>query len=392
VRRIGVVVVPEHFDASTPVAGLPPLLRHALSLQAAGVERVVLAGPGAAGAPRPVAERLKIPVVGAEGAWDAVPHVVLPADVTCHRLLPSRLATLEVDADTVVRVGEPAAACFVAGAHRVEATVASIAGGETVDARSEPLAPREFVLPARDREQRSRAMHVHLYSLRKLTQGVLDRKLMRPVSQWMTRGLVATPVTPNHVTLFCGVLGLIAAGMVLLPGPVWPVVSAIILVAVRFIDCVDGELARLRYQTSKFGEWLDTTTDVIGLAAFLAAAGWRLTRTSPEWAPMAVLAVGTWLLAHALLFWTAARIGGGSVQTIGWDYRQAPRSLVDRVVRRLEFLFQIDFITVAYAALVAFGLLEALMVTQTVLSTIAIGFFLVQLVGKPPTLRKNRPQ
>ena len=45
---VGVIVVPEGFDAVTPIGGLTPLARHALSLQAAGVSRIECVGAVAA--------------------------------------------------------------------------------------------------------------------------------------------------------------------------------------------------------------------------------------------------------------------------------------------------------------------------------------------------------
>jgi phosphatidylglycerophosphate synthase len=79
-------------------------------------------------------------------------------------------------------------------------------------------------------------------------------------------------VSPNHLTVISGALG-IASGVCgyhsVAAGPEWLALSALLLMASAVFDCADGMLARLRGQSSMFGQLLDGFTDyVAGVSAW----------------------------------------------------------------------------------------------------------------------------
>ena len=88
--------------------------------------------------------------------------------------------------------------------------------------------------------------------------GLVSRYLNRPLSRPAARVLVPTPVTPNAVTLFTLLLA-VATGAMLAAG--WNIAGGIAIQAVSVIDGVDGELARLKGMSTKFGAVLDAVTD-----------------------------------------------------------------------------------------------------------------------------------
>ncbi len=100
----------------------------------------------------------------------------------------------------------------------------------------------------------------HLWeSLRKPIErdGVVAYYLVRPVSRFISRALIPTPVTPNQVTVLAGLSGLLAAVIV----PFSLSIGAILLWFSNVLDCVDGEIARLKMKGSRLGQWLDTIGD-----------------------------------------------------------------------------------------------------------------------------------
>lgn len=114
----------------------------------------------------------------------------------------------------------------------------------------------------------SRASGLLWRSLRKPIEndGVVAYFLGRPVSRLVSRLIIGTPITPNQVTIASGVSAL--AGAFLLT-------QSLILGAALYwfsfvLDCVDGELARLRFQGSRTGQWLDTIADDTATVAFSA--------------------------------------------------------------------------------------------------------------------------
>jgi CDP-diacylglycerol--glycerol-3-phosphate 3-phosphatidyltransferase len=80
-------------------------------------------------------------------------------------------------------------------------------------------------------------------------------RLFRPLIQ----GLARTPVTPNMITVI-GTLGVCAAALALFPiGETFP--GAFIATLFVFTDMLDGQLARIKGDSGKYGAWLDSTMD-----------------------------------------------------------------------------------------------------------------------------------
>ena len=100
--------------------------------------------------------------------------------------------------------------------------------------------------------------------------GIVSRYLNRPLSRPAARALRATPVTPNAVTLFTLVL---AAGTAAMLAAGWNIAGGVAIQAVSVIDGVDGELARLKAMSTRFGAVLDAVTDRYADAAMLGGMG-----------------------------------------------------------------------------------------------------------------------
>jgi len=102
-----------------------------------------------------------------------------------------------------------------------------------------------------------------LASLGKLDDGIVSRRFNRHISQAASRLLAYTPITPNHVTLMNLVLGLAAAYVASLGGYLPFLMAAVLFQLNSIFDGTDGELARLKFQTSRYGQWFDTIADNI---------------------------------------------------------------------------------------------------------------------------------
>jgi CDP-diacylglycerol---glycerol-3-phosphate 3-phosphatidyltransferase len=86
-------------------------------------------------------------------------------------------------------------------------------------------------------------------------------RLFNPI----VRGLARTPVTPNMITV-AGTVGVSAASLWLLPiGELFP--GAFIATCFVFTDMLDGQLARIKGNSGKYGAFLDSTMDRFADAA-----------------------------------------------------------------------------------------------------------------------------
>jgi len=102
---------------------------------------------------------------------------------------------------------------------------------------------------------------------------VFDRWVHSALALPLLYFFLKTPITPNQITLlsvpFAGAaLYLFARG-----GQVCMVLGALSLVATAVLDCCDGAVARLKFQTSRIGDRLDLAMDnVVNLSAFVEIA------------------------------------------------------------------------------------------------------------------------
>ncbi len=123
------------------------------------------------------------------------------------------------------------------------------------------------------REAERRMMHEQGGKTR---DGPVSRHFNRPVSRWLTRYLVRTPVTPNQISLVSWLLSCIAAALFVAGG--YPALAAggTIAQLASIIDGCDGEIARLKRSQSDFGGWFDAILDRYADALLLFGLMWHV--------------------------------------------------------------------------------------------------------------------
>jgi hypothetical protein len=104
-----------------------------------------------------------------------------------------------------------------------------------------------------------------------------NKYVARPLAAPFVAALERTRVTPNQVTfvsliVFCAG----AAALVLVPGHAGLVVAAAVIEASYVLDCVDGQLARLRGTSSPVGAHLDFLMDELKAFLLVGTAAVRL--------------------------------------------------------------------------------------------------------------------
>ncbi len=106
----------------------------------------------------------------------------------------------------------------------------------------------------------------------------LNRRLSRPLSRWLAK----TPITPNQVSVASFAIALASLGLFLAGYNLW---AGLAVQASSIVDGVDGDLARLKKMTTRFGGFLDAVLDRYADVAILGGlAYWSFeyeTRASP---------------------------------------------------------------------------------------------------------------
>ena len=144
--------------------------------------------------------------------------------------------------------------------------------------------------------------------LMKPTDGIyarMNRKVSIPISRQLTR----FPITPNMVSIFT--LGVsFMAGVFYAFGGYWNMlVGAVLSLSASVLDGCDGEVARLKFQESEFGCWLETVCDYLYYLFIFAGMAIGFYRSSGQ---------SSYLVWGALLFFGAI----ASFLTIGLQRHQ----------------------------------------------------------------------
>lgn len=85
--------------------------------------------------------------------------------------------------------------------------------------------------------------------------------LWRKVSIRITKRLIKTNVTPNQITLLSLLFGTISAILFSFGIYSFSIIAAMILQLYMIFDCVDGEIAKIKSMTSRFGALLDVVSN-----------------------------------------------------------------------------------------------------------------------------------
>jgi phosphatidylglycerophosphate synthase len=101
------------------------------------------------------------------------------------------------------------------------------------------------------------------------------RLYMRRVSPHLTRLALRTRITPNGVTWLMMVIGVIAAGVLTLPGLLAAAGAFLLIQFQLLLDCVDGEMARWLDKRSPVGVYIDQLAHHITETALPIALGIR---------------------------------------------------------------------------------------------------------------------
>ena len=185
----------------------------------------------------------------------------------------------------MVALGGAEGGIHACGAGLLETLGPAVFGPENWDTRLEELAEagavREVradrylaaVRTAEDSAEAERQVFASLSDNEGGLEGFLDHHVTRRFSILLTRLLVPTPLTPNQLTIVSFVTGLASLYVFSLPGYWSKIWGALILEVATIIDHTDGEIARLKFQTSPFGAKLDMWLDQVIYTFLMLAVG-----------------------------------------------------------------------------------------------------------------------
>ena len=182
-----------------------------------------------------------------------------------------------------------------------------------------------------------------LKSLVKDTDGFMARHFERPISLQISRRLAGTGITPNQMSLISIAVGICGGPFFLSPRPLLQTIGALLFLAHSILDGCDGELARLKFQQSRWGGVLDFWGDNVVHSVIFACmgVGWSLEADSLWPLALGVGAVLGTLGSAGFVYWRLMRSkdGGDTLFTSVSDAPERPLTrLLDSASRR-DFIY-----------------------------------------------------
>src|SRR5438093_9273908 len=89
----------------------------------------------------------------------------------------------------------------------------------------------------------------------------VDLRFFRPIGIRIARALEPTGISADQVTLWCILIGLVAGHLFLYRDPWVNAIGFVLFIVSDIFDSADGQLARLRGTSTRFGRALDGISD-----------------------------------------------------------------------------------------------------------------------------------
>lgn len=189
-----------------------------------------------------------------------------------------------------------------------------------------------------DRASRKRAEWAVFKGLPKSHQGPTDALINQHFSLRLTRPLCRTRIHPNHITIVSLFWGLGACAVVLQGTWLAMAIAGVMMQFHNILDSCDGEMARLRFQFTKSGAWLDNIFDEIVDDTFIACVGIAI---GGPWAIIGIAGGAARFLAVALQWEEMIRKGAGGSAYAFRFWFESDESTPDEVYGKRSALYYV---------------------------------------------------
>lgn len=203
-----------------------------------------------------------------------------------------------------------------------------------------------------------------LNSVRKPTDGIVSRNLNRYISLFFSKWMLKVKIVPNVITVLNLMIGIASAFYIAKGGYFYSLIGALLFQLASITDGCDGEVAKLTYRSSRFGEWFDTACDNITYVAFLACLPFGLHREGTYL--YIVLGVVTFVSAFTFVlmmihYMNKVKAGGSLVKIVKdieadaeFDIKSL-RKTVNYMISKIAFMMRRDFFAFFFMLLCLFG-------------------------------------
>lgn len=191
--------------------------------------------------------------------------------------------------------------------------------------------------------------------------GAISYYAVRPLANLLARPMLRTPLTPNMVTLMSMACGMGTAALAAVGTRHALLWAGLLYFFGMILDCIDGQIARLKYKFSRHGQWLDSLADEMSNAALIAGLGWGIAHNGGHawWAIAGVATSMLVVIEMAIMFSVLARRGLPiDLAQFPWFFRQgdAAASASSKGVELVGWLGRRDTNVTGMSILMVLGL------------------------------------
>lgn len=228
-----------------------------------------------------------------------------------------------------------------------------------------------------DLATRKHAEKLLFRSLTKSIDGPVSKHVNRRFSKTITRLLMNTNVVPNHMTAVGLVIGLLSAVVTAMvtPQSIWLLALGGVLYQLSsMIDGCDGEIARLKFKHSDWGEWFDTVSDDVINLSYQLSLGYAIFKLTGQQAWLHV-GIASFVLGWVVCLSLYRRLladGTGTHLAVDWSYKRGEGSWFQRFCAKLEFVAHRDFYALFLMVMTFVGLTALKVALVASFLTIAI--------------------
>jgi phosphatidylglycerophosphate synthase len=250
-------------------------------------------------------------------------------------------------------------------------------------ARTEATAER-FVVPVADAAGRRRATKLLMRTNWRPHDGIIARVLNKHISVPISQRLADVPVTPNQMTIVAALFALVGVALTARGSYASFLLGASLVQVQSILDGCDGELARMRYQSSRLGAWLDTIVDDVIGVLWVFALGVGAARATGSWLYGLAGGVGALLyfVSTGYVFFALFRAGASSHAEFVWFFEEGSDPAQEypdlrKVSTWLKYSVRRVFTVLLFFALSLFGLIRVALVLALVG---ALGWFTTAMI------------
>lgn len=318
--------------------------------------------------------------------------LIIPAHVVYHPALPQKL----------IRQSEQRNASVLHGIDRPEEAIThlrvaeqtSLGAFEGYGALVEALSSAahngiafvgsEFRIALSDPQARKEARRALMKTNWRPHDGIVARLLNKHLSVAISVALADSPITPNIMTTIAFAFALVGLFLTALGGYWGFFIGALLIQIQSVLDGCDGELARMRYQSSRLGAWYDTVVDDIIGVVWVATLGIGVMNSGGHylWAIGGVMTAMLYGVAVGLIYIALIRAKAEGHQDFVWFFEEGAEPQVDYPDTKafstwLKYAMRRDFYVLFFFILSLLGLISA---ASLIASAGALGWFVAMMV------------